>query len=221
VVYFAISTVFVWFEPLEETVWAYLPLVMLGTVVQEIARWYNWKFHRVCVRMLQRIAREQRTFLKTSDVMRLSFTHGMGHAMVHASLFSISWLPLSVGTGTYYVTRCSSMSYFLANSLLSLAMSGILISCMVISFDCWDRRQYRAGVLYSGTVHIGTALMILLLNFRSNGCVISIPISLSISLAMCGFALKTWWIRTANEKSTDESDSLIHHPPVVLARDER
>lgn len=208
---------FVWFEPLEETVWAYLPLVIFGTVVQEIARWYAWKFHRMCVRMLQRIAREQRTSLKTSDVMRLSFTHGMGHAMVHASVFSISWLPLSVGTGTYYVTRCSSMSYFLANSLLSLAMSGILISCMVIAFDCWDRRQFRAGFLYSGTVHIGAAMMVLLLNFTSNGCVLSIPLSLAISLAMCGSALKTWWTRTANEKRTDESDSLIHHPPVAVA----
>lgn len=213
---------FVWFEPLDETFWAYLPLVVTGTVVQEVARWYAWQFHRMCVRMLQRVAREQRTTVRTSDVMRLSFTHGMGHAMVHATLFSISWLPLSVGTGTYYITRCSSMSYFLSNSLLSLALSGILISCMVIAFDCWDRRQFKEGFLYCGTVHVGTALMILLLNFKSNGCIISIPISLVISVVMCGYAMKTWWTRTANEKRTDDdSDSLIHQTPVAVVREER
>eukprot|EP00890_Picochlorum_soloecismus_P002852 jgi/Picsp_1/3568/NSC_06405-R1_gamma-secretase subunit aph-1b len=221
IVFLAISTVFVWFEPLDETIWAYLPLVVAGSVVQEVARWYAWKFHRICVRVLQRVARERRTSVRTSDVMRLSLTHGVGHAMVHATLFSISWLPLRTGTGTYYITRCSSMSYFLANSLLSLALSGILISCTVIAFDCWDRRQFRAGFLYSGTVHVGVALMILLLNFKLNGCMISIPISLAVSLATCGYAIKKWWIRTANEKRTDdESDSLIHHSPVAVAREE-
>ncbi|DBB12554.1 TPA: hypothetical protein ACH3X3_005349 [Trebouxia sp. C0006] len=143
----ALASAFLWLLVflLISAVWrGFLPLtsagelvlvVLLSVSLQEAARFALWKLHRrTCVALAFIAHKKTDTELTEQNKQAMALTHGFAHGVVQSVLFSISWLPLSLGGATYHVPACPSMSYFLASALLSLGFFFLHTASMMLSF---------------------------------------------------------------------------------------
>lgn len=79
------------------------------------------------MRVLNRIAQEQHDApLSVADRFSLALSYGFSHGAAHSVFFFLSWLPLSLDSGTIYNPRCPRLSYFTVGALSTLGMSAVL-----------------------------------------------------------------------------------------------
>ena len=70
-----------------------------------------------------------------------------------------SWVPLTLGEGTYYTAACPALSLFHWQAIASLAFFLIHTACMVVAFD-GNASGDRARVLGPPAVHLVAALLV-------------------------------------------------------------
>lgn len=90
------------------------------------------------------------------DQLYMALAWGFGHALCHTTFFFASLLPLTAGSGTYYLDTCPGMSIFLAGALYSLAFGMLLTSLMVVFLDGMEARSLWK-VAYVPLAHLGAA----------------------------------------------------------------
>ncbi|KAL4448268.1 hypothetical protein ABPG75_005487 [Micractinium tetrahymenae] len=189
---FVISSLFRAWAPLAPEAGPYVGLLLVAVLIQELARMGVWRFHRqagvavvTCVwgapmsmRVLNRIAQEQHDApLSVADRFALALSYGFSHGAAHSAFFFLSWLPLSLDSGTVYNPRCPRLSYFTVGALSTLGMAAVLTGGMVLFFDALDRRRPRAALLAPAT-HAAAALLTLV-NFTQGGCLVTVPLLLA------------------------------------------
>lgn len=200
-VLFGMASILVWFEPSpsllteEHTALFHsegsplmhsMRILVVAMVFQEIGRYGSWVVHDAVVNVL---GRRQGSPLVAKDVLLLAITQGLSHAIVHATVFSGSWIPLLMGGGTLYNQTCPQMSVFTVGAVSMLAMSSIItLSTMhshaaMAMYGAWSKRMSASGV------HC-LAACITLLNLVQGGCVVSVPL-----LCATAVAYGTWVIK--------------------------
>lgn len=200
-VLFGMASVLVWFEPSanllteEHTALFHaegyplmhnIGIVAVAMVFQEIGRYGSWIVHDALVDVL---GRRLGSALRARDILLLTVTQGLSHAIVHAMVFSGSWLPLLMQGGTLYNQTCPQMSVFSVGAVSMLAISSIIIVGTVHShavmarYGAWSKRMSASGVHW-------LAACITLLNVCQGGCVVSVPL---LCLVAVGYG--AWVIR--------------------------
>lgn len=156
-----------------------------------------WPVCRLSTRVLTRIAQEQHDApLSVADRFSLALSYGFAHGAAHSAFFFLSWLPLSLDSGTIYNARCPQLSYFTVGALSTLGLAALLTGAMVLWFDGLERRQLRHA-LVAPAAHT-TAALLTLVNFAHNGCLISVPLLLAGGAAVATAAGRLWWLRTTS-----------------------
>lgn len=200
-VLFGMASVLVWFEPSprlltdEHTALFHsegsplmhnIRILVVSMIFQEIGRYGSWVFHGAVVDVL---GKRQGSPLVAKDVLLLAITQGLSHAIVHAMVFSGSWIPLLMGGGTLYNQTCPQMSVFTVGAVSMLAISSTITlstlhsHAVMAKYGAWSKRMSASGV------HC-LAACITLLNLIHGGCVVTVPL-------LCGVAVAygTWVIR--------------------------
>lgn len=93
------------------------------------------------------------------DQLYMALAWGFGHAACHTTFFFASILPLTAGSGTYYIGACPEMSMFLIGALYSLAFGMLLTSLMVIFLDGMESRSWYK-VTYVPVAHLGASMLV-------------------------------------------------------------
>lgn len=200
-VLFGMASVLVWFEPSpslltdEHTALFHsegsplmhnIRILVVSMIFQEIGRYGSWLVHGAVVDVL---GKRQGSPLVAKDILLLAITQGLSHAIVHAMVFSGSWIPLLMGGGTLYNQTCPQMSVFTVGAVSMLAISSIITLSTLHShaamakYGAWSKRMSASGV------HC-LAACITLLNLIHGGCMVTVPL-------LCGVAVAygTWVIR--------------------------
>lgn len=147
------------------------------------------------MRVLDRIAQEQHDApLTVADRFSLALAYGFSHGAVHSAFFFLSWLPLSMDSGTIYNVHCPAMSYFLVSALSTLGMASLLTGAMLLWFDGLEMRRARVALL-APAAHAAAALLTLG-NFADGGCLVTVPLLLAGGAGMAAAAGRLWWLRT-------------------------
>lgn len=93
------------------------------------------------------------------DQLYMALAWGFGHAACHTTFFFASLLPLTAGSGTFYLDTCPDMSLFLVGALYSLAFGMLLTSLMVIYLDGFESGNWLK-ILYVPVAHLGASLVV-------------------------------------------------------------
>jgi len=182
---FLVASLLWWMiTPMQSEHWA---VVLLGVVAQEISRFI----------FFQNYVKHENTFsvIGTNSVsyplidFYSALAAGVGFGGAYVVMVYGSILAFSSGPGTLFANSCPNFSTFVVSSWLSLAFSVLHMFLMIIAFDAYRRRSVprTLGVICP---HI-TASLLTLLNERSGGCVLSIPL---IYLVVAAVGIYLFWV---------------------------
>ena len=150
---------------------------------------------RLLLRVLDGIARDTGDApLALADRFGLALTHGLSHSATHSLFFFVSWLPLCLGDGTIYNDHCPAMSYYLVGALTTLAFAALLTGSMVLAIEGLERHALRPALTTSG-LHLAAALLTLA-NFAHHGCLVTVPLLLTLGAGTAAWAARLWWQQT-------------------------
>ena len=145
--------------------------------IEEMARCILWRLQKsYAISRLSRAARDLVARLDATDATRLSITHGMGQAIIHAFVVSMSWIPYIFGDGTLYNTNYTCMSLFTLGALSMVPMSAILISLTVIIFRLYDHGKQINGCLVGILYFLASGMTLFNTMAPTWGCVVSLPL---------------------------------------------
>ncbi|GFR47451.1 hypothetical protein Agub_g9175 [Astrephomene gubernaculifera] len=185
------SAIFRGFVPLKVLQGPYAGMLIASVAIQEAVRYGLWRMNRKAVETLESMSRSSGHRFSQLDRLYMAMAWGYGHAACHAIFFFLSMLPLTVGDGTYYIDACPQMSIFLVGALYCLAFGMLLTCLMVVAFDGYMGRK-PAHVGAAAVLHLGAALLTLL-NFRSGGCVVAMPVLIAAGLLMTVYTVGICW----------------------------
>mmetsp|Transcript_23156 Transcript_23156/g.64323 ORF Transcript_23156/g.64323 Transcript_23156/m.64323 type:complete len:267 (-) Transcript_23156:144-944(-) len=178
---FAIASVFRAFVPLPSSAAPYSALLIVSVGIQEALRILVHWIHRRLLVILNRLASTQELPpLNDFDEHELALSLGIGHGLAHSVFFFLSFMQLALGDGTYYLEECPQISFFVASALSSLSFLLMHTFGMMVSFEGIQQRKWLFAGL-TPALHMGSALLTLA-NFTQGGCVIVIPVNLTISV---------------------------------------
>ena len=187
----ALSNSAVWkpFLPLSSPEY-YASTLLVGVVVQEIARPVVWKFHtHGVVKVMDQVARHNGISRLTSgDHFSMSIAWGLGHGCAQSVLFFASTVFLSVGPSSYVVDTCPDVSFFLVAALSSLALLVINTCNMVIAFN-----SYSEGTALQNFVACAIRVVcgiVCLGNLSMRGCQYVVPFMLTSALVVFAYVVK-------------------------------
>eukprot|EP00899_Mesostigma_viride_P018990 jgi/Mesvir1/27092/Mv20777-RA.1 len=186
-----LALIFKAFLPRSPEVGVYAALLITAVFVQEAIRLASWRIYRVSENYVEtRTVRGGLGPLSTTDKVSIAFSWGLGHGLVHATLFFLSMITASLRDGTYYIDTCPNMSLFLVAALSTVNFCTLLTFGNVVSFYAASRRSWLLSAV-TPCIHLAASL-ITLLNFRDKGCVASIPVlfglsSVTVAMAAHGF----------------------------------
>ncbi|EFJ50144.1 hypothetical protein VOLCADRAFT_109690 [Volvox carteri f. nagariensis] len=191
VVLLIISAIFRGFVPLDPEQGPYAGLLIASVAIEEAVRYGVWRLHRKTLEPLESMARSSGRRFALLDKLYMALAWGYGHSASHAVFFFLSFLPLTVSDGTYYNPACPQMSIFLVGALYSLSFGLILTSLMVIAFDGYMERRI-AHIAAAPLLHLGASCLTLL-NFKKNGCVVSMPVLVGLGLLLVLYTIGISW----------------------------
>ncbi|KAK9831083.1 hypothetical protein WJX74_002756 [Apatococcus lobatus] len=167
------------FAPLPNHAGPYAALLITCVGIEEAARLGLYKLNQRLLVILEKLAdRQEHTTLSKADRLAMTTAHGFAHGLTHAIFLCISWLPLTLDAGTYYIGSCPQMSVFLGSALLAFAFLMLHTSSMVVAFAGAENGKplHRFG---PSAVHFIAAL-VTLSSFAQGGCMASAVLSLLI-----------------------------------------
>lgn len=185
------SAIFKGFLPVPETISSYAGVLIGSVFIQEVVRYGVWWMHKKGIAILEKVARVKGHRFGMLDKLYLALAWGYGQSVCHTVFFYLSFLPLTTGSGTLYLSTCTQMSFFLVGALYSIAFGMLLSSIMVIFFDGLHTHNWF-HVAYAPAMHI-TASLMTLVNLTQGGCVIAMPVVLGLGAASMVYTGQLAW----------------------------
>ncbi|XP_022875117.1 gamma-secretase subunit APH1-like [Olea europaea var. sylvestris] len=186
------------------SLWPCMLIILTSVAFQEALRPLFWKIYKRLEDILDAFAdRVSRPRLFITDKMQIALAGGMGHGVAHAVFFCLSLLTPAFGPGTYYVEKCSQMSFFLVSAVIALAFVTIHTLSMVIAFNGYAEGN-KVDQYFVPAVHL-VAAMLTLVNLSQGGCIIGIPLLYFMALLTIGHCGKMVWRRLKEIRSRQGS----------------
>ncbi|KAL2488988.1 Gamma-secretase subunit APH1-like [Forsythia ovata] len=186
------------------SLWPYALIILTSVAFQEALRPLFWRIYKRLEDMLDAVAdRVSKPRLFITDKMQIALAGGMGHGVAHAVFFCLSLLTPSFGPGTYYMEKCSQMSFFLVSAIIALAFVTIHTLSMVIAFNGYAEGN-KVDQYIVPVIHL-IAAMLTLINLAHGGCIISIPLLYGMAVVTLGHCGKMVWTKLAENRSRQGS----------------
>mmetsp|Transcript_648 Transcript_648/g.788 ORF Transcript_648/g.788 Transcript_648/m.788 type:complete len:160 (+) Transcript_648:318-797(+) len=148
--------------------------------------------HRYVLSSLSALAHQRDRRLSSLDRTYLAMAWGTGHAACHILFLFLAPLPLAAeGGGTYYLSECHEMSFFLVSSINVSAIGGVLLAAMIIALEGAISKDWRV-IVCAPILHL-TASLITLGNYTEGGCV---PVAIALYvLCIASIAFSLFLVR--------------------------
>ncbi|EPS68906.1 hypothetical protein M569_05862, partial [Genlisea aurea] len=197
----ALSALWRAFIPFETAAWwPYMLVILTSVACQEGLRLVLWKLYKRMEEILDAFAdRVSKPRLFITDKMQIALGIGMGHGVAHAVFFCISLLTPAFGPATYYSDKCSQIPFFLVSAIIALAFVTIHTFSMVIAF-CGHADGDRVDQYFAPVIHLASG-MLTLINLRSGGCIVSIPLLYAVAALTLFHSAKVAWRKLSENRS--------------------
>jgi len=192
------SAVLKCFGTLEREVSAHAGALLFSLLVQQTANYGMYRVNKVVKGLLEEAGRKLGHGFTSLDALWVSVGLGFGHGAVQSTFFFVSLLEGKTKDATYYdYSVCPDMSLFTASALLTLGFSLFHTFSTVVFFEGLAARNFIQTTMPVFS-HLLAALLTLS-NFRKDGCLATIPITLSIGIGYAVWAGAITWKETQRQ----------------------